>query len=913
MTLRRTGAGESRGAAAGRAVAPRLAARLYRAALALLPAGFRRAYGGEMVEAFRRVSRDRRTRGRTALARFWLRAFGELPAVALRLHRAGAGDPVRRALGSPIQSPLPRRPIMRSFFHDARFAVRTLRRTPGITAVALLTLALGIGANTAIFSVIRGVLLEPVSAPEPDRLVAVAARTPRAERFPLSYETFRDLERQSESFSALGALRSQSVAVTGGGREPERIRGLFVTAGFFDALGERPALGRAIRAGEDAPGAPRTAVLSHGFWQRRWGGDPEVIGEQVVLNNHPHTVVGVMGERFQFPYDSTEAWISIQTYPGDLDRSNSTLFTIARLRDGVTVERAGEELAVIAARLAEEYPQTSGELSTTIFPLAELFAGNYFQQMFWILLAAVGMVLLIGTANVANLQLARATGRAREMAVRSALGCGRGRLVRQLLTENLLLALAGGALGVAVAVAGVRLLLAYGPDWIGSRYAVGIDLGALAFIAGLTLLTSVLFGLAPALRGARVEPTAGLRAGGRTVAGGRRSNRLRGALVVSQTALAVMLLIAAGLLLQSYARLQRVEVGFERDDLLTVQFRLPENKYDSDASVVGFFDAMLERVAAVPGVLGVASAYGMPFTGDEGTAELLADGVDPGEDREVPTAQANVVSLDYFEVMGIPLLAGRSFGRGDTLDSEPVAVLSRRTAEALWPGQDPIGRTVGQRGNEQTVTVVGVVGDIRSRGLEGDWVPYAYLPYTQVPARFATLAVRVPAAPSSYATAVREAIWSLDPDQPLWEVMTQNERIEGWTDSARFATSMLTVFAAAALLLAATGLAGVIAYMVGRRTHEFGIRLALGSGRGRIVQLVLRTGGLLLAGGVALGLAGAFALSRLLSSLLFGIGALDAATYLAAPAVLAAVGLAATYLPARRAAGVDPVVALRHD
>lgn len=393
-------------------------------------------------------------------------------------------------------------------------------------------------------------------------------------------------------------------------------------------------------------------------------------------------------------------------------------------------------MRVIAARLAAEYPETNRDLSAVVEPLAEAFSGGGTRRMFWILLAAVAMVLLIGTANVANLQLARAAGRGREMAIRTALGCGRGRLVRQLLTENLLLATAGGALGVAVAAAGIELLLAYGPAWIGDRYRVALDPGVLAFVAAVTLVTSVLFGLAPALRASRVQPTAGLRQAGRSVSEGQPANRLRAALVVSQTGLAVMLLIAAGLLLQSFARLGRVEVGFDRDDLLTVQFRLPENKYQTDESVIAFFDQMLERVAAVPGVEGAATALGMPFTADEGSFPLLADGVD---------------------------------------------------------------------------------------------------------------------------------------------------------------------------------LAGVIAFMVARRTHEFGIRLALGAGRGTILQLVLRTGGLLLAGGVALGLAGAVALSRLLSSLLYGVDALDAATFVAAPAVLAAVGLAATWLPARRAASVDPVVALRHD
>jgi putative ABC transport system permease protein len=499
-------------------LALRLAVRLYRALLTLYPAAFRDAYGREIVEVFRCGSLDRRARGAGAVARFWLRAFGEVPASALRLRREQAAARRRPRLAPATQAFRTRRQTMRSLLHDVRFAARALRRTPGITAVALVTLALGIGANTAIFSVINGVLFHPLSAPEPERLMMVLPSRPDGEQTGVSYAEFRDWEAAARSFEAMSLVRPQSVGVTGGGKEPERIRGMFVTAGFFAALRERPVLGRAILAGEDAPGGPRTAVLSDGFWRRRWGADPDVIGEQVLLNNHPHTIVGVMGPDFQFPFDTTEAWISVQTNPGELgqDRADRNFWSLGRLRDGVTREEAAEQMRVIAARLAAAYPETNRDLSVTVEPLAEAFSGGGTRRMFWIMLGAVAMVLLIGTANVANLQLARATGRGREMAIRAALGCGRVRLVRQLLTENLLLALAGGALGVAVAAGGIRLLLAYGPSWIGDLYRVSIDLGVLAFVAAVTLVTSVLFGLAPALRGSRVEPTAGLRQAGRS-------------------------------------------------------------------------------------------------------------------------------------------------------------------------------------------------------------------------------------------------------------------------------------------------------------------------------------------------------------------------------------------------------------
>ncbi len=798
---------------------------------------------------------------------------------------------------------------------DLKFALRTLRRAPVVTLAALATLALGIGGNTAIFSLIHGVLFNPLSAPEPERLMFVYGNDEDQDFALVSYENYLDLQEQSTTFENLGVFRPQSVAVNGGGEPPERIRGMFVTASFFPTLGERPVQGRAILPGEDVPGGERTAVLSHGFWQRRWGGDPAAIGQTLRFNNEPHTIVGVMPESFRFPMDTTEAWISLQTFPGGLNRENRTLFVTGRLKAGVSAREAGEELEVITARLAASHPVINHGYTSRIEPLSEFLVGERSQRLLLILLTAVAMVLLIGAANVANLQLARATGRRREMAIRAAIGGSRWTLVRQLLTESLVLSMLGGVAGLAVAKAGLQLLESHGPGWIGGLYTVDLNLSVLAFLAAVSLATGVLFGLAPTLRASRTDLVDSLREGGLEPSAGRRGGQLRGALVVAQMALAVMLLIGAGLLIRSVGELQRVDVGFERDNLLTVQFRLPNNKYAEDEQIVQFFDRMLERVAAVPGVLGVASAQDLPFTGDGGRAPILADGVDPGADVQVPVAGLNFVNADYFGVMGIPLVAGRGFSAADRAGSMPATVVSRRVAEALWSGEDAVGRTLRVRGDEDNTLfhVVGVAGDIHNRGLTGEVSPMAYFPYAQQPSHFATIGVRVRAEPMSYAPAVRAAIWEIDPDQPLWEVMTQNDRIGQWTGSQRFTTSLLTVFAAIAVALAAIGIAGVLAYSVGQRTREIGIRLALGAGREQILRQVMTQGLLLLVGGMVIGVVGAALLTRLLEGFLFGVGAVDAVTFALAPALLTIAALVACYLPARKASSVDPLVALRYE
>ncbi|MEE8061689.1 MAG: ABC transporter permease [Gemmatimonadales bacterium] len=887
----------------------RLVARCYGTALLTYPPDFRRWYGADMIAAFEAHSMRRRTRGFASQVAFWFRAFGEVIPSAIRVRLEGSGHRQRFAPSNDHDPRTARGEFMKSVWQDMRYAVRTLRRTPLITAIALATLALGIGANTAIFSVINGVLFNPMSAPDAERVMFLYEVRDGGSFTSISYTSFLEYRDQATSLEHVGVMRPQSVAVTGGERPPERIRGLFVSAGYLEALGEAPLLGRNLLPGEDEPGGDRVALLSHGYWQSRYGG-ADVLGETIILNNYAHTIVGVMPSDFRFPLDDTSAWISLHTNPGELGQS-SNLMGIARLASGATTEQASEDMALIADRLAEIFPERSNR-SAAAMPMVDRFTGDDEQRLFMILVAAVAMVLLIGAANVANLQLARATGRGREMAIRTAIGGDRWRLIRQLLTENVLLAIAGGILGLAVAEGGIRLLEANGPGW-GRRFDVGMDLTVLGFIAVVSLATSVLFGLAPALRASRVDLTISLREGSQALATGLKGNRLRSGLVVAQMALAVMLLIGAGLLLRSFSALQNVPVGFERDNMLTMQFRLPNNKYETDEQIIAFYDEMLGRVGALPGVQTITFAQGMPFAGDEGRFPFLKDGIEPGLDVDVPLIWFNTISHNYFEAMGIPLLAGRSFTGTDQLDHTPVAVVGQGVVDQFWPGEDVLGQTFRVRGDTINITIIGVVGDIRGRGLENDWQSLVYFAYTQNPTHFATIGVRVPSDPTSYTTAVRDAIWAIDADQPVWEIMTQNKRIGYWVDSQRFTTSLLLIFSGVALVLAAIGIAGVIAYMVGQRIHEIGIRLALGAAQPRILGMVMGQGATLLGLGLGVGILGALALSRLLSGVLFGVSALDVVSFSVAPVILAVVALLACYLPARRASKVDPGLALRVD
>ncbi|MEM1177336.1 MAG: ABC transporter permease [Acidobacteriota bacterium] len=867
--------------------------------LALHPASFRSLLAADLRHHFAALSAGPQWRMLLDLTR-------NLPGVyadQLRIRRSTLGGLSR-----------PEAPMFEMLARDFQFAIRRLLRAPTLTAAATLTLALGIGGTAAIFSLINGVFLEPFSAPESHRLVDVHELSKEGRSLPLSYESYLDYKNGASSFEHLGILRAQSVNVTGGGRAPERIRGLFVTASLFEVLDEPMALGRGLADGEDIPGGTREAVISYGFWQRRFGGAVDVLGQTIELNNEEHAIVGVMGAAHRFPYDRTEAWISLQTFPGSLNRTNRTLFTIGRLRDGVSLEQARAELQSIALGLTESRPDTHRDVTAGAEPLVDSMTGTRTQTLLGILLAAVATVLLIGAANVANLQLAQATGRGREMAVRTAVGASRRRLLTQVIIENLTLALFGGIVGIGVAYGGVALLQRYGPGWLGGLYSISPDLRVYLFALLVTALTGLAFGLLPAHRAGRADLVGGLKDGGRGSGPARRSGRLRGTLVIAQTALATMLIIGAGLLVRSFSNLQSVDLGFKTEGLMTVQFRLPANKYESNESVVAFFEHLLEKVEALPGVEAAAVAIGMPFTGDDGRARVLADGVDPGETVEVPMLYINSVSRSFFDTLEIPHLAGRTFDKTDVDGALQVAVINDRAADELWPeGEDPVGRTVGFHGLEDQFTVIGVVGSIYGNSLRDGPDPVIYLVNTQDPVHFSTLAARVPSDPYLYGPKLQQAIWDLDPNQPVWEIVSQTDRIGGSLGSDRFVARLLAFFAGIALLLAAIGIGGVVAYAVALRKRELGIRLSLGATPRTIVHMIVSQGLLLVVAGLALGVLGAAALQRLMEAFLFGVDGLDPLSFGAAPLVLLLVGLLASAIPAWRASGINPVTTLRDD
>jgi putative ABC transport system permease protein len=662
------------------------------------------------------------------------------------------------------------------------------------------------------------------------------------------------------------------------------------------------------------------AVISHGLWTRRFGADPGIVGRTLVLNGQPRTVVGVLGPEFEggrAPFDGwfmgTEVWLPVADFPNanGLARGQTELLVAARLRPGTTVAAAQADLALVARRLEQAYPDTHAHRSVTIVPLHEQLVAGV-RPALLLLLGAVGLVLLIASANVANLLLARASSRQRELALRSALGAGRRRLVAQLLTESMVLALAAGALGAVIGSFALRGLVALVPADAGLPATLGIDRTVLAFTAGLSLMTGVMFGLVPALQASRPDLVAGLREGGRSVGGAAR-RRFRDGLVVAEIALSLVLLVGAGLLLRSMLALQGADPGFRTDRLLTMEFRLPTARYAQPAQIAAFFRAILERMRAVPGVESVALVRAVPFSGNGGSSPYEIEGSAPAPPGREPRTQTNIVSPGYFRTMGIPILQGRDIEERDTAEATPVAVVSATFARTAWPGQAPLGKRLRFKGVERWLTVVGVAGDVKHGSFVDAPAPQAYTPHEQDPRIFACVVARTAGDPMTAAASLRQAIWSVDPQQPVWKVRSMEALLAGARGPARALSILIALFAAVALLLAAVGIYGVMAYLVAQRTREIGIRMALGASARSVVGMVVGRGLALTLIATLLGIAGAAALTRTLATLLFGVGPLDPATFVAAAVVLGGVALLACYLPARRAARVDPVVALAEE
>lgn len=808
---------------------------------------------------------------------------------------------------------------METLLRDIRYGARTLIKSPGFTAVAVLALTLGIGANTAIFSVVNSVLLRPLPFSEPGRLTQIweASVKKNGHEMPASYPNFADWRDQNHVFEQIAAYSDWSFNLTGAG-EPERLRSAIVSPAFFSTLGIKPVQGRVFLSEEDQAGKDRVVIISEGLWRRRFNSDVNIIGRALNLDDKTFTVVGVVGRGVQSPLlpDEIELWAPVSHGFGPNNRDGHYLSVIARLRPAVTLDQAQADMNTIAGRLSQQYPESNKDRGVRVVPLSEQVVGN-FRTSLLVMLGAVAFVLLIAAANVANMLLARSTARQKEIAIRTALGAGRWRIVRQLMTESMVLSLTSAILGLLLAVWGIHLLVALSPADLPRVKEVTIDWRVLGFTFAVSLLTGILFGLLPALQASRPNLNERLKAGGRSASSGLAHNRLRGFLVVGEIALSLVLLVGAGLLIRSFARLQAVDPGFNPRNVLTMQLDLSGPNYKKGSQVIAFHDQLLERVRQLPGVQSASTRSFVPIAGDASFAFLLfhIEGRQP-DAGEGAVAFYNGISPDYFQTMTIPVLNGRAFGTHDIRGSQSVAIINNTLARRYFGDEDAIGKrlTLEDKPKEEDwITIVGVVGDTKPRELRGEAVAELYMPYDQQPEPGMSLMIRYLNESSGVATAVRNEVLALDKNQPVYSIRTLDSVLSESVAGPRFRTLLLAVFAGVALVMAGVGIYGVISYAVSQRTQEIGIRMALGARAVDVLKLVVKVGMTLAVIGVAVGLVGAFALTRLLATLLFGVTPTDVATFAMVSAGLLIVALLACYLPARRATKVDPLTALRSE
>jgi predicted permease len=807
---------------------------------------------------------------------------------------------------------------------DFRYALRSLAKAPGFTAVAALTLALCIGANSAIFSVVNAILLKPYPWQGSERLVYVQTNYAKlGERAgAIAIPDYLDHRAGVSSFAECALITGFSAGLSFDG-VPERVYGLQATPSMFPLLQTQPGLGRAFTEAEAEPGAARTVVLNHGFWKARYAADPGIIGRSIRLNGEPYTVVGVMPEGFYFPSLRAQFYVPLVIGPElrtETERNRQWCTMLARLRPDATIAQAQHELDAVHAAVRARLPQWQQEYDANGYGSIALgFLDENVKDvraMLWLLQAGVIAALLIGCANVANLLLARASARHREFAIRSALGASRGRLIRQLLIESLVLFALGGALGLLVAIWGLSAVNTLGVGSLPRGFGVTLDSRVFAFTLGSTLVTGLAFGLLPAISGTRGNAADAMKSAGARTTAGRRQLWLRSALAVAQVSLSLMLLATASLLTRSFARIQGESPGFTAENTLTAALALPASRYPTAEKRAAFATALTARLEAIPGVTAAGLTSALPFMGGNPQGGYDIEGFDPGPGRPNPNAMIRQVSPGFFDAMGIKLLRGRLLQPSDALGRENVVVVDRFLAERFWPGGDPIGKHIS-RGDGATQgrgawTIVGVVSSIKHWDLEQAVTKETiYFPYAQTPNASFALVVRTTAPAAVVTAAIREAVIAVDPDQPIYDIKTMSDRIDESLQRRRAPMLLLTTFAGVALGLAAVGIYGVLAFSVGQRTSEFGIRMALGANRGSILGLVLRQGVRLVLTGVILGLAGYFALSRFLAGQLYQVTTTDVPTLLVAPLLLAAVALLACFLPARRATKVDPMVALR--
>jgi predicted permease len=880
---------------------------IYRLLLRLYPAEFRRRYGRAMAEFHRERVRDARASGEPA-ALLWLRVIADVVVSA-------AAERVRERM----RPRSPEEPIMHTLLKDARFALRDLVRRPAFTAVVLLTLALGVGANTAIFSFVSGILLRPLPYPHAERVVLFGHEPPH---WLASEPDFTDYHRAVRAFERLAAYtRGEATLVGEGAREgePERVRFVRATQDFFPALGVAPLLGRTFVADEYRGDPPTSVVISHALWQRRFGGDRSIVGRTIAINGVQRTVVGVMPPHFDFPEARTDVWGPMPPFKPDTvsHRMGHYLFMVGRLRPGATMERARREATAEARRIMRDEPQWFNPREPLVPHIVgvheELVGGT--RPYLLALLGAVGFILLIACANVGNLLLARGEGRRREMALRSALGASARRLVTQLITEGLVLAALGGLLGLTVSVVLTRALRAAAPEAIPRLDMIGLDWRVALFALGVTAATGLLIGVVPAWRAVREDAAAALKEGGKGAVPQATSAGARRTLVAAEVALAVVMLSGSGMLLRSLWHLRDAGVGFEPNGVLTAKVAVSQRDYD-DARAARFYDQLVERLRAVPGVRAAGASGWLPVVDAGGLWGFQPEGhsYPPGQ---WPTAVPQQVTPGYFAAIRLPLLAGRDLAPTDVVDAPFVAVVSKRFAELAWPGQSALGKRFRLAGDSPLMTVVGIVGDIRARGFADTPEPTMYFPQAQAaksayfgPRAMAVL-VRSTGDPARLAFAVREAVHALDPMAPVSDVRTLEDVVATSVASRRFSTALLAAFAALALVLAGVGTYGVISYGVSQRTYEIGVRMALGAERRAVLRQVMSEGMRLCAVGVLVGLLGSVAVARAIRALLVGVPAVDVPTLTSVCAMLVAVAALASIIPARRAMGVSPTEALR--
>jgi putative ABC transport system permease protein len=811
---------------------------------------------------------------------------------------------------------------MNNIFNEFRYAIRSLVKHPSFTAIAVITLALGIGANTAMFSVINAVLLRPLPYQQPERLVTIWEESPGRGMYqiPVSFANLSDWREQNHTFEQISAYTFTNLNLTGQG-EPARLSAIRASANLFPVIGAVPMLGRQFLPEEDKDGANRVVILSHGVWQSRFGSDKGIVGRSVTLNNQGYTIVGVMPSSFQFPVgfgyqgkilnESIDVYVPLAPVADETRRGNYSFFALGRLKPGATIGQARADMTAIESRLEQQYPDGNTGIGINLVPTAEQTVKEI-RPALLVLFGAVAFLLLIACANIANLLLARAASRQKEIAIRTALGATRTGVVRLLLIETLILSLAGGFLGLLIAFWGTDALLALTPDNIPRLNEVGIDARVFGFTLAVSVVTGLLFGLIPAIQASKPDPIGALKEGSRGSLGGA-GKRTRNALVTVEVALALVMLIGAGLMIKSFLRLQQMNLGFNPDHVLAVDLTLSENRYPEGPQQIAFFQRALEGIQTLPGVQSAAATTGLPLTVSLNGSDFRIEGrPEPAAGQEM-IINTRSVSPRYFQTLGIPVIKGREFSDRDKSDTPQSAIINNDLARVYFPNEDPVGKRITFTDGESWMSIVGVVGDVKQLGLDSSAEPEVYLPHLQVPAASMSLVIRTTSDPLSVAAAVKNQIQTIDKDLPIDDAKTMQQLLAESVSGRRFNMLLLTVFAVVSLLLAIVGIYGVMSYAVTQRTQEIGIRMALGAKAGDVLTMVVKNGMSLALIGVGIGLAGSFALTRLLATLLFQVAPTDAVTFTGVSICLIVAALMACYIPARRATKVDPLVALRSE